>query len=27
MADRKIGSVAVQLDGHVLGLCTERDLV
>ncbi len=27
MADRKIGSVAVQLDGHILGLCTERDLV
>jgi signal-transduction protein with cAMP-binding, CBS, and nucleotidyltransferase domain len=27
MADRKIGSVAVQLDGHIIGLCTERDLV
>ncbi len=27
MADRKIGSVAVQVDGHILGLCTERDLV
>lgn len=27
MAERKIGSVAVQVDGHVIGLCTERDLV
>jgi len=27
MAERKIGSVAVQIDGHVIGLCTERDLV
>jgi CBS domain-containing protein len=27
MADRKIGSVAVQIDGHIIGLCTERDLV
>jgi CBS domain-containing protein len=27
MADRKIGSVAVQVDGHIIGLCTERDLV
>jgi len=27
MADRKIGSVAVQLDGHIIGLATERDLV
>jgi CBS domain-containing protein len=27
MADRKIGSVAVQVDGHIIGLATERDLV
>jgi len=27
MADRKIGSVAVQVDGHIVGLATERDLV
>jgi len=27
MADRKIGSVAVHVDGHVIGLATERDLV
>lgn len=27
MADRRIGSVAVQIDGHIIGLCTERDLV
>lgn len=27
MADRKIGSVAVQVDGRVVGLATERDLV
>ena len=27
MSDRKIGSVAVHVDGHVIGLCTERDLV
>ena len=27
MADRKIGSVAVQMEGHIIGLATERDLV
>jgi CBS domain-containing protein len=27
MTDRKIGSVAVRDDGHVIGLVTERDLV
>lgn len=27
MADRKIGSVAVQVDGHIIGLATERELV
>jgi len=27
MADRRIGSVAVQVDGNIIGLATERDLV